>query len=118
MQQENRSLREVNLSLKQHEHGPTSIIDQRQQSPMFFSKFQHNTKTMIRAQFFLINRGANPSFLFQALLHELPSFNHIFTVDDRAYQVKDFTRTLIPGRDSEKVREGDVRILVIPKMYE
>ena len=106
--QENRSLREVNLSLK-HEHGAP---DQRQ--PMFFSKYQQ-PKVMIRAQFFLINRNADPTFLFQALLHELPSFDQIFTLNDQTYQVKDYTRTLIPGRDPGKVREGDVRILVMER---
>lgn len=108
---EDRSLREVNLALK----GETPTKQDRyQQPPMFFSKNQH-VKVMIRSQFFLINRDADPSFLFQVLLHELPSINDIFAIDDQVYQVRDFTRTLIPGRDPEKFREGDVRVLVVPK---
>jgi hypothetical protein len=113
---ENKSLREVNLALKNHENPAFSKKEKEMEhpQPMFFSKGQHE-KTMIRAQFFLINREADPTFLFQGLLHELPSINNIFTIDEQVYQVKDFTRTLIPGRDPEKVREGDVRILVLPK---
>jgi hypothetical protein len=113
---ETRSLKDINLSLKDGK--PRYSDDTRLehiQAPMFFSD-RHPTKTMIRAQFFLINRNADPTFLFQALLHEMPSFNQVFALsDDEVYQVKDFTRTLIPGRDPEKVREGDVKILVIPK---
>lgn len=63
---ENRSLREVNLTLK----GEPPMQQNRYQQPqMFFSK-GHHEKTMLRTQFFLINRDAEPSFLFQALLRK------------------------------------------------
>jgi hypothetical protein len=110
----NRSLRDVNLSLKNVKPTNTREYTQQQMpsSPMFFSD-KGPSKTMIRAEFFLINRNAEPSYLFSALLHEMPSINCIFTIEEHAYQVKDYTRTLIPGKDSKKVREGDVKVLVM-----
>ena len=108
-EQDNQSLREINLKLKNN--------NQVRSSAPFFDKSEKvdfKPREMIKTTFFALARGKPPQFLFNALLMEVPKESHVFSIGDSIYTVKNVTRKLIETRPNA-LKEIGIDVLVSSK---
>lgn len=107
-EQEDLSLNNINLRLKKESyHKNKKTYDKKK--PVFNENKNYKPKELIKASFYI--EGPEPSFLFNALIQDIPEKNSVFKIENDVYVVKNITRNLVQIRPGA-LREIGIDLLV------
>jgi hypothetical protein len=109
------TLRDINIKLKNAipETAPEVHIEPPKpvSKPVFLKDSRLGIRPQLKVEFFGLQRGMEPEFIFQAFLFEIPHRGDTFAIGDSVFEVKSVTRNLI-ALDQDKVREAVTSVLV------